>query len=118
MTVTSKKRAYIASRFTDHGTGEKFEVGDTPMLDAGTYANYEAAGLIGTPPPAAAKASPAKPSAKPKAAKKASKPKAKPAATASASASTAKASSMGGLTLTPPAVPDTGAATQPADVAN
>ncbi len=117
MSDASKKRAYIASRFTDHGTGKQFKVGDTPMLDAGTYANYEAAGLIGTPP-VAAKASAAKPLAKPKAAKKASKPKAKPAATASASASTAKASSMGGLTLTPPVAPDTGAATPPVDVAN
>lgn len=59
-----KKKAHILRSFTDIGTGESFEAGDTPMLSAGAHANYEAAGLIGAPP-AGAKAKPARKSTKP-----------------------------------------------------
>lgn len=69
-----KKRAHILATFNDDGTGESYAKGDTPLLDAGVYANYEAAGLVG-PLPATTKAA-----AKPKAVAKAAKPKAKPAA--------------------------------------
>ncbi|APZ98068.1 hypothetical protein BWQ93_05925 [Sphingopyxis sp. QXT-31] len=74
MTDSPKKRAFIIASFNDNGTGESFTAGETPLIDAGAYGNYEAAGLVGTPPvaskPAKAKAAP----------KKAAKPKAKPAA--------------------------------------
>lgn len=49
MSETPKKRAEIVSAFTDHGTGERFEAGATPLIDAGAFANYEAAGLVRTP---------------------------------------------------------------------
>lgn len=66
----AKKRALIHRDFTDSGTGESFAKGDTPMLTLGQHANYEAAGLIGTPPPV--EKSPAKPKSKskPRAAKR------------------------------------------------
>ena len=80
MTDSTKKRAYIARRFTDRGTGETFAAGATPLLDAGTYANYEAAGLIGTPLPAPKIATKPKPTTKDKPASKTkAKPKAAPA---------------------------------------
>ena len=43
------KRALILSDFTDAGTGESFTAGDTPLIKRGAHANYEAAGLVGTP---------------------------------------------------------------------
>lgn len=93
MTDTPKKRAFIARRFTDRGTGASFEAGATPLLDAGTFANYEAAGLLGTPPASAPKEStPTAPKPKtPKKAKTTSKPKAKPSAQNSASAARSSA---------------------------
>lgn len=83
MTDSPKKRALIVRNFKNEGTGERFVKDATPLLDAGTFANYEAAGLVTTPPPvkAASKAQAvktAKPRAKAKAA--ASKPKSKPTA--------------------------------------
>lgn len=49
MSDATRKRAEIVSSFNDAGTGESFTAGDTPMLDAGVFANYEAAGLVRTP---------------------------------------------------------------------
>ncbi|WP_260597814.1 hypothetical protein [Sphingomonas endolithica] len=51
MSDDKKKRALILSTFTDAGTLERFTEGDTPLLDAGVFANYEAAGLVGAPTP-------------------------------------------------------------------
>lgn len=51
MAETARKKAHILSSFNDIGTGQRFTAGDTPMIDAGAYANYEAAGLVGAPPP-------------------------------------------------------------------
>jgi len=76
MTDTPKKRARIAQRFTDHGTGERFMPGAIHLLEAGAYANYEAAGLIAAAPPAAK--APAKPPSKAKPASKPKKPKPAP----------------------------------------
>lgn len=74
MTDTPKKRAFIVRNFTDEGTRESFTKGDTPLIDAGVYDNYEAAGLVSAPPVIKAKRAP-KPAAQPK-----DKPKAKPKA--------------------------------------
>jgi hypothetical protein len=52
MSDTPKKKALILTSFTDSGTGESFEAGATPMISVGTFSNYEAAGLVGTPLPA------------------------------------------------------------------
>lgn len=79
MSDPQKKRALILRSFKDEGTGESFEKDATPMIDAGAFGNYEAAGLVGTPPPAkkaAAKTAP----------KAARKPAAKPASAAKAPA--------------------------------
>jgi hypothetical protein len=51
MSDDKKKRALIISTFTDAGTLERFTEGETPLLEAGVFANYEAAGLVGTPSP-------------------------------------------------------------------
>jgi hypothetical protein len=59
--TTTKKRALIKRDFEDAGTGESFTKGDTLLIDAGAFGNYEAAGLVATPP---AKKAPAKPKAK------------------------------------------------------
>lgn len=72
MTDTPKKRAFIRRNFTDEGTGASFTKGDTPLIDAGAYGNYEAAGLV-TAPPVSNAASAPKPAATPK---RAAKPKA------------------------------------------
>lgn len=72
MTDTPKRRAFIVRNFTDEGTGESFTKGATPLLDAGVYGNYEAAGLVTAPPVTKASRAP-KPAAQPK-----DKPKAKP----------------------------------------
>lgn len=46
MPTAARKKAHIISSFTDSGTGESFTAGDKPMIDVGTFANYEAAGLV------------------------------------------------------------------------
>lgn len=74
MTDTPRKRALVVRSFDDEGTGASFKKDDTPLLDAGVYANYEAAGLV-TAPPVTKTTSAPKPGAKPK-----GKPKAKPKA--------------------------------------
>jgi len=79
MSDKPKKRAHILRSFRDDGTGERFTAGTTPLVDAGAYANYEAAGLVGAPPPAAAAKAKSKPKAKSKAAKSAPKAPAVPA---------------------------------------
>jgi hypothetical protein len=72
--MSSKKRAHIVSSFKDSGTGENFTAGTTPLIDAGAYANYEAAGLVKAPPPAKTGEKPKqKPKGKPKPAAKAAK---------------------------------------------
>jgi hypothetical protein len=62
MTEVARRKAHVVRAFKDAGTGERFEVGSTPLLDAGAYANFEAAGLIRAPDPAPRAA--AKPSSK------------------------------------------------------
>lgn len=94
MTESPKKRALIVRNFKDEGTGQRFEKDATPLIDAGAFANYEAAGLVTTPPPTKAAAAPKAPAApksakatKPRAkAKAASKPKSKPTAPAAPAA--------------------------------
>lgn len=46
MTDTPRRKAHVLAPFADAGTGQAFDVGATPMLDAGAFANYEAAGLV------------------------------------------------------------------------
>jgi hypothetical protein len=53
-----RRKALIVADFTDAGTGERFTAGAEPMLDAGAFANYEAAGLVTAPVPAAPRATP------------------------------------------------------------
>lgn len=66
MSDTPKKRAFIVRSFNVEGTGERFQKGSTPLIDAGAYGNYEAAGLVTAPPATkAARATKGKP--KPKA---------------------------------------------------
>lgn len=65
MTDTHRKRALVVRSFNDEGTGARFKKDDTPLLDAGTFGNYEAAGLVTAAPPAKATSTP-KPAAKPK----------------------------------------------------
>lgn len=45
----SKKRAEVITSFKDEGTGERFEAGATPLIEAGAFDNYEAAGLVRAP---------------------------------------------------------------------
>lgn len=52
----SRKQALVLSSFSDKGTGEDFVRGATVSIEAGTFANYEAAGLV-CPAPAKATAS-------------------------------------------------------------
>ena len=59
----SKRKALIVASFRDAGTGESFTADDTPMIDAGAFANYEAAGLVRAPDPERAPRKRAKPSA-------------------------------------------------------
>lgn len=42
------RRGVALSRFTDAGTGETFEKGAPVNVEAGAFANYEHAGLVGT----------------------------------------------------------------------
>ena len=46
MSDGSKKRAHVLKPFKDEGTGQSYKVGDTPMIDAGSFINYQAAELI------------------------------------------------------------------------
>jgi hypothetical protein len=92
----TRKRAEIVSDFTDHGTGESFTAGDTPLIETGAFENYEAAGLVRTPSPA-----PPKPPRKPKAEKPARKPAARKAGAAPAPTVPA--------VVTPPATGEDGA---------
>ncbi len=41
-----KKRAFVPNDFTDAGTGARHLAGSTPMIEAGAFGNYEAAGLV------------------------------------------------------------------------
>lgn len=67
MSDVTKKRARILGTFKDEGTGESFKSGDKPLLEAGQFANYEAAGLAEAAPAAKAAArAPAKPKSKSK----------------------------------------------------
>jgi hypothetical protein len=48
----TKKRGYILRDFNDASTGESFTAGAEPVLiDAGQFANFEAAGLVSAVPP-------------------------------------------------------------------
>lgn len=44
--MPDKKKALVLRNFNDAGTGDRFTKGDTPLIDAGAFANYVAAGLI------------------------------------------------------------------------
>jgi len=46
MSDSTKKRALALRNFKNEGTGENVKKDTTLLLDAGTYANYLAAGLI------------------------------------------------------------------------
>jgi hypothetical protein len=58
MTET-KKRAEIVSSFTDRGTGKSYKAGTKPLIDAGSFGNYLAAGLVRAVAVAEAKPKPA-----------------------------------------------------------
>lgn len=49
MSEPQRKRALVLRSFNDAGTGESFEAEKTVMIDAGAFANYEAAGLVSAP---------------------------------------------------------------------
>ena len=72
----TRRRALIVSDFTDAGTGESFTAGAEPMIEAGAFANYEAAGLVTTPTPRAA----AKPASTPRRKRAGAKPATTPLA--------------------------------------
>lgn len=63
MTLPARKKAHVISSFTDAGTGESFAADDTPMIEAGAFANYEAAGLVRAAPAERKPRTPAKPNA-------------------------------------------------------
>ncbi len=44
------KKGYVPKTFRDAGTEQTFEGGQEHSFEPGAYANYEAAGLIGTAP--------------------------------------------------------------------
>ena len=46
MSDGSKKRAHVLKPFKDEGTGQSYKAGETPMIDAGSFGNYQAAELI------------------------------------------------------------------------
>lgn len=50
--MTAKTKGFAQRDFNDAGTGESFIRGKAVELDAGTYVNYEAAGLVGDKAPA------------------------------------------------------------------
>ena len=72
-----KKRAEVISAFNDAGTGERYAIGDTPLIEAGAFANYEAAGLVR----AAAVKRPAPVAEKPAVKRKVSRKRSAPAST-------------------------------------
>jgi hypothetical protein len=45
-----KKKALIVTSFTDAGSGESFTANDTPLIEAGAFENYKAAGLVTAAP--------------------------------------------------------------------
>lgn len=49
MAEPARKRAHIIRSFSDIGTGQRYAAGETPLIEAGAHANYEAAGLIRSP---------------------------------------------------------------------
>lgn len=49
--MSVKKKGFAQRNFNDAGTGQRFKSGQAVELDAGTYANYEAAGLVGSTKP-------------------------------------------------------------------
>ena len=54
MADTPKKRALVVRSFNVAGTNQRFQKGATPLIDAGAFANYEAAGLVTAAPAAKA----------------------------------------------------------------
>lgn len=50
MAKPAPRKAYIIRSFTDAGTGKTFAAGKTAAIEAGAFANYEAAGLVRTAP--------------------------------------------------------------------
>lgn len=82
----SKKTGHVPATFTDAGTGQTFEGGKDHLIDAGSYANYEAAGLVHEPAAKTAR-TPAKVKSTPR--KSRSKAAAEPTETASAATSSA-----------------------------
>lgn len=75
MTDSSKKRALIVRAFNDAGSETRYRKGEIASIDARTFANYAAAGLVTDAP--ASKA----PTAQPKpAARKAASPALEPIA--------------------------------------
>jgi len=72
MSDTPKKRAHVISSFKDHGTGQSFAAGSTVLIDHGSFANYQAAGLVDVPKVETKAAKPK--TAKPKAPKKSKVP--------------------------------------------
>lgn len=58
--MSAKKKGFVPSTFNDAGTGETFEGGKEHEFEAGAYANYHAAGLIGEKPAEEAAKAPAK----------------------------------------------------------
>lgn len=61
MSDAKTKRAFVLSDFSDAGTDEIHLKGTTPTIEAGAFANYEAAGLVRAA--TADDAKPAKPAA-------------------------------------------------------
>lgn len=61
MTSKTPKKGFALRDFNDAGTEQSFKKGAAVELDAGTYANYEAAGLVSDkkPEPKAAAETPA-----------------------------------------------------------
>ena len=58
---STKKTGYVPTTFKDAGTGEEFQGGKEHDFEAGAYANYKHAGLIGEKP--GTKAAPTDPKA-------------------------------------------------------
>lgn len=52
--TTKTKKGFALRSFRDAGTEQSFKAGDPVEVDAGAYANYEAAGLVGAKKPDAA----------------------------------------------------------------
>lgn len=52
--MSAKKKGFALRNFHDAGTEQNFKGGDAVEVDAGAYANYEAAGLVGDKKPSKA----------------------------------------------------------------